>query len=166
MRNTYSWCVMCECVKKIRQIWHIQFVCFDVSIYRPIGEPDVTNERMTHLLKLDIFFSYTRCANYDAWRITNTNHTSCGPSLTGLKLSSFALIFWWGWKLECGGTLIYSKQFFAAIFTKKSTNVSVSVSNQREEHARWRVGSVPVLSFNNLLLYNHNGACTTALVLP
>ncbi len=31
-------------------------VCFDVSIYRQIGEPDVTNKRMTHLLKLDTFF--------------------------------------------------------------------------------------------------------------
>ncbi len=31
-------------------------VYFDVSIYRPIGEPDVTNERMTHLLKSDTFF--------------------------------------------------------------------------------------------------------------
>ncbi len=31
-------------------------VCFDVSIYHQIGEPDVTNERMTHLLKLDTFF--------------------------------------------------------------------------------------------------------------
>ncbi len=32
-------------------------VCFDVLIYHPIGEPDVTNERMTHLLKLDTFLT-------------------------------------------------------------------------------------------------------------
>ncbi len=31
-------------------------------------------------------FSYTRCANHDAWRITNTNHTSCGPSLMSVKM--------------------------------------------------------------------------------
>ncbi len=31
-------------------------VCFDVSIYHLISEPDVTNERMTHLLKLGTVF--------------------------------------------------------------------------------------------------------------
>ncbi len=48
-------------------------VCFDVSIYRPIGEPDATNERMTYLLKLDTFF-HTRDARimtHDASGIRN-----------------------------------------------------------------------------------------------
>ncbi len=44
----------------VRHVWMCQkdssnlthTVCFDVSIYRPISEPDVTNEQMTHLLKL------------------------------------------------------------------------------------------------------------------
>ncbi len=56
-------------------------VCFDVSIYRPIGEPDViyrpigepdvTNERMTHLLKLNTFFHIhdARIMTHDASRI-------------------------------------------------------------------------------------------------
>ncbi len=36
-----------------------------------------TNDTSTQIRH---FFSYTRCANHDAWRITNTNHASCGPS--------------------------------------------------------------------------------------
>ncbi len=46
-------------------------VCFDVSIYRPISDPDVTNERMTHLLKLDTFFHThdARIMTHDASRI-------------------------------------------------------------------------------------------------
>ncbi len=62
---------MCECVKKIRRIWHKHTVYFDVSIYRPIGAPDVTNERMTHLLKLDTFFHThdARIMTHDASRI-------------------------------------------------------------------------------------------------
>ncbi len=49
---------------KIRRIWHT--ICYDVSIYHPIGEPDVTNERMIHLLKLDTFFH-----THDAWIMTH-----------------------------------------------------------------------------------------------
>ncbi len=48
----------------VRHVWLCQkdssnlthTVRFDVSIYHPTGEPDVTNERMTCLLKLDTFF--------------------------------------------------------------------------------------------------------------
>ncbi len=42
------------CQKDSSNLTHT--VCFDVSIYNPIGEPDVTNKRMIHLLKLDTFF--------------------------------------------------------------------------------------------------------------
>ncbi len=42
------------CLKDSSNLTHT--VCFDVPIYRQIGEPDVTNERMTHPLKLDAFF--------------------------------------------------------------------------------------------------------------
>ncbi len=42
------------CQKDSSNLTHT--VCFDVSNYRLIGEPDVTNELMTHLLKLDTFF--------------------------------------------------------------------------------------------------------------
>ncbi len=67
----------------VRHVWMCQkdssnlthTVCFDVSIYRSIGETDSTQIR--HI------FSYTRCANHDASCITNTNHASCGPSLRG-----------------------------------------------------------------------------------
>ncbi len=38
------------CLKNSLNLTHT--VCFDVSIYHQIGEPDVTNERMTHLLIL------------------------------------------------------------------------------------------------------------------
>ncbi len=50
-------------------------VCFDVSIYRPVGELDVTNERMTHLLKLDTFFRThdARIMTHDASRIRTTH---------------------------------------------------------------------------------------------
>ncbi len=63
----------------VRHVWMCQkdpsnlthTVCFDVSIYRPIGEPDVTNERITHLLKLDTFFHI-----HDARIMT---HDECRP---------------------------------------------------------------------------------------
>ncbi len=42
------------CLKRFSNLTHT--VYFDVSIYRQIGEPDVTDERMTHLLILDTFF--------------------------------------------------------------------------------------------------------------
>ncbi len=42
------------CQKDSSNLTHT--VCFDVLIDRPIGEPDVTNKQITHLLKLDIFF--------------------------------------------------------------------------------------------------------------
>ncbi len=38
-----------------------------------------TNDTSTQIRHI---FSYTRCANHDAQRITNTNHASCGPSFT------------------------------------------------------------------------------------
>ncbi len=41
-------------------------ICFDVSIYLPIGEPDVTYEQLTHLFKLDTFFH-----THDAWIMTH-----------------------------------------------------------------------------------------------
>ncbi len=46
-----------------------------MSIYRPIGKPDVTNERMTHLLKLDTFFHThdARIMTHDASRIRTTH---------------------------------------------------------------------------------------------
>ncbi len=37
-----------------------------------------TNDTSTQLRHI---FSYTRCANHNVWRITKTNHVSCGPSL-------------------------------------------------------------------------------------
>ncbi len=45
-----------------------------MSIYRQIGEPDVTNERMT--LKLDTFFHThdARIMTHDASRIQTTDH--------------------------------------------------------------------------------------------
>ncbi len=52
------------CQKDSSNLTHT--VCFDVSIYRPIGEPDVTNERLTRILKLDTFFP-----TYDAGIMTH-----------------------------------------------------------------------------------------------
>ncbi len=50
-------------------------IYFDGSIYHPIGEPDVTNERMTHLLKLDTFFHThnAQIMTHDASRIQTTH---------------------------------------------------------------------------------------------
>ncbi len=61
------------CQKDSSNLTHT--VCFDVSIYRPIGEPDVRNERMTHLLKLNTFFHThdARIMTYDASRIQTTH---------------------------------------------------------------------------------------------
>ncbi len=49
--------------------------CFDVSIYLPIGKPDVANERMTHLLKLDTFFHRhdARIMTHDASQMRTTH---------------------------------------------------------------------------------------------
>ncbi len=41
-----------------------------------------TNDTSTQIRHI---FSCTRCANHDTWRITNTNHASCGPSLIGAR---------------------------------------------------------------------------------
>ncbi len=38
-----------------------------------------TNDTSTQIRHM---FSYTWCANHDTWRITNTNHASCGPSFS------------------------------------------------------------------------------------
>ncbi len=45
-----------------------------MSIYLQIGEPDVMNERMTHLFKLDTFFHThdARIMTHDASRIRTT----------------------------------------------------------------------------------------------
>ncbi len=53
-------------------------VRFDVSIYRPIGEPDATNEQMTHLFKLDTFFHThnARIMTHDALRIRTTHRVN------------------------------------------------------------------------------------------
>ncbi len=62
------------CQKDSSNLTHT--VCFDVSIYRPIGEPDVTNKRMTtHLLKLDTFFHThdAQIMTHDASRIRTTH---------------------------------------------------------------------------------------------
>ncbi len=61
------------CQKDLSNSTHT--VCFDVSIYHPIGEPDVTNEQMTHLLKLDTFFHThnARIMMHDASRIRTTH---------------------------------------------------------------------------------------------
>ncbi len=72
--------------KKIRRMWHT--VCFDVSIYRQISKPDVTNERMTHLLKLDTFFIHTM---RESWCTTNTNHASCGSSFRVQSCQKYGL---------------------------------------------------------------------------
>ncbi len=60
---------MWMCQKDSSNLTHT--VCFDVSIYRPIGEPEVTNKRMTHLLKLDTFFHThdARIMTHDASQI-------------------------------------------------------------------------------------------------
>ncbi len=62
------------CQKDSSNLTHT--VRFDVSIYCPIGEPEVTNEQMTHLLKLDTFFHThdVRIMTYDALRIRTTHH--------------------------------------------------------------------------------------------
>ncbi len=52
------------CQKDLSNLTHT--FCFDVSIYHQIGEPDVTNEQMTHLLKLDTFFQ-----THNAWIMTH-----------------------------------------------------------------------------------------------
>ncbi len=46
-----------------------------MSIYRQVGKPDVTNERMTHLLKLDTIFRThdARIMTYGALRIRTTH---------------------------------------------------------------------------------------------
>ncbi len=46
-----------------------------MSIYRQIGKPDVTNERMTHLLKLDTFFHThnAQIMTHDASQIRTTH---------------------------------------------------------------------------------------------
>ncbi len=53
-------------------------VCFDVSIYCPTGEPDVTNERMTHQLKSDTFFQTddARIMTHDASQIRTTHRVN------------------------------------------------------------------------------------------
>ncbi len=48
-----------------------------------------TNDTSTQIRQI---FSYTRCANHHAWRIVNTNHASCGPSLRTF-CSFFAELF-------------------------------------------------------------------------
>ncbi len=45
-----------------------------------------TNDTSTQVRHI---FSYTRCANHDAWHITNTNHASCGPSLILIHLTKY-----------------------------------------------------------------------------
>ncbi len=79
MRDTYSWCAMWECVRKIRQIWHIQFALMCQFTAQLANQMWRINE--WHITQIRHIFSYTRCANHDAWRIANTNHASCGPSL-------------------------------------------------------------------------------------
>ncbi len=61
------------CQKDSSNLTHT--VSFDVLIYYPIGEPDVTNERMRHLLKLDKFFHThdARIMTHDASRIRTTH---------------------------------------------------------------------------------------------
>ncbi len=61
------------CQKDSSNLTHT--VCFDVSIYCPIGELDVTNERMTHPLKLDTFFHThdARIIMHDASQIRTTH---------------------------------------------------------------------------------------------
>ncbi len=44
-----------------------------MSIYHQIGQPDVTNERMTHLLKLDTFFIHMM---RESWRIMHHEYES------------------------------------------------------------------------------------------
>ncbi len=81
MCGIYSWCVMCKCVKKIRRIWHIQFALMCLFIAQLAAQ--MWRMKEWHIYSNETLFSYTRCANHDAWRITNTNHASCGPSFTG-----------------------------------------------------------------------------------
>ncbi len=61
------------CQKDLSNLTHT--VCFDVSIYHQIGEPDVTNEQITHLLKLDTFFHTqdARIMTHDASQIRTTH---------------------------------------------------------------------------------------------
>ncbi len=64
-----------------------------MSIYHPIGEPDVTNERMTYLLKLDTFFHThdARIMTHDASRIETTH--SVDPALEKHMLQFLAYLW-------------------------------------------------------------------------
>ncbi len=72
------------CQKDSSNLTHT--VRFDVSIYRPIGEPDVTNKQMTHLLKLDTFFHThdARIMTHDALRIRTTHDVDLALKLSTL----------------------------------------------------------------------------------
>ncbi len=82
----------------VRHVWMCQkdssnlthTVCFDVSIYRPNGEPDVTNEWMTHLLKVDTFFHThdARIMTHDASQIRTTHRVDLA---LGILLHWFVL---------------------------------------------------------------------------
>ncbi len=75
----FTRCVICirgaSCVNVSKRFVESDTVCFDVSVYLPVGEPDVTNERMTHLLKLDTFFHThdAQIMTHDAPRIRTTH---------------------------------------------------------------------------------------------
>ncbi len=76
-----------------------------MSIYRQIGEPDVTNERMTHLLKLDTFFRIpdARIMTHDASQIRTTHRVN--PALETI----------------CKSTLLSSLSIYNIILIIKAT---------------------------------------------
>ncbi len=87
----------------VRHVWICQkdssnpthTVCFDVSIYRPISEPDVTNERMTYLLKLDTFFHThdARIMTHDASPIRTTHRVDLALDTCKPKRKSSTTFF-------------------------------------------------------------------------
>ncbi len=96
-------------------------VCFDVSIYHIIGEPDVTNERMTHLLKLDTVFHThdARIMTHDASRIRTTHRVDLAleyDTLVSVFVSSFVLPF---------SITLWAQKFFQAPILNSSTDFLV-----------------------------------------
>ncbi len=81
------------CQKDSSNLTHT--VCFDVLIYRPIGELDVTNERMTHLLKLDTFFHthHARVMTHDTSRIRTTHRVNLALYFKDMFLNGISLDF-------------------------------------------------------------------------
>ncbi len=79
-----------------------------------------TNDTFT---QIRFIFSYTKCANHDAWHVTNTNHTWCGPSLTFLQTFFISLKYLSSSIGHCKfKKKSYSAKFFSEIYLKLLQN--------------------------------------------